>query len=938
MDVTAGELLVNVKANTADFQEGMKNVSSSTDGFTNSLAKQRENLNTIGRAFGIFGAAAAGAIAASAHAAISFNTDLANLQTMVGNNSERMGEWRENIQGLSIDMGATTADLTDGAYQVVSAFGDTEDAFGILRTSAMAAKAGVATTTESLNLLSAVTKGYGDTSQKAVDKAADLAFQTVKLGQTTFPELAGAIGRVTPLAASLGVAQEELFAVMATGTGVTGGAAEVSTQLRGVLQSLMSPTAGMKELLADLGYESGEAMLEQNGLIGSLKIIQGVQKQGKVPLQEYISSIEGQTLALALTGAQTDTYNEKLGEMYDSTGAMTDAFDAQTEGVNSVGFQLGQLRSRFIVLIQNIGESVLPVISVVGEALSGLVSGIAEWVSGHTELIASFVRGFVDGIGMIVNGWVKMYSVVDDVLSWIADIIARAIQGYYGAFRWLMEKLGVELPDLNDYFDGFVEGGESAADKLESKWNVFYADFNEKLDESKDQYKRTEDEKVRIAEDANIETGTNKLMIEGQVNQAIERAASASEERKAQDVLEKEEKKRNDIEKEEEKARREKERLENESYKTIKEMYAEKHGEMITDAEYRHAAHLQALGEDWEGYLNDVIKAKTPTFFDKAFEGVATKFDTRIDQMADMWMDNVLHGSFKSSFDFMGEYLVTTLESSLMDVAANALQNFVNSITEGLSNAFKGGIESGTGFISDALSKVKDEITDIFTSSQSNVPGAEGAGGLGGLGVVGGIAGVGTAMAVGYGVVKLIDSMMPEAKTVEEQITSWKEKNAIVNDEDVLAYFSNYFKESVLSRHGSYKEGTLSHGLLARIIQGLSEDQYQSLLGEGGNVERWAKSLRQNKYNLASTLISPKFHFGGIVPGIINGQEVLARLLPGEEILTRDNPRHIANFGGGIHVTISGNTISSSLDMRELARSASQEIMKELRILQVLPV
>ena len=61
------------------------------------------------------------------------------------------------------------------------------------------------------NLLSAVTKGYGDTSAEAVQKAADLSFATVRLGQTTFPELAAAMGKVIPLASTLGVEQEQLF-------------------------------------------------------------------------------------------------------------------------------------------------------------------------------------------------------------------------------------------------------------------------------------------------------------------------------------------------------------------------------------------------------------------------------------------------------------------------------------------------------------------------------------------------------------------------------------------------------------------------------------------------------------------------------------------------------------------------------------------------------
>lgn len=103
---------------------------------------------------------------------------------------------------------------------------------------ARGATAGLAQTTEAINLTSAVTKGYGDATAEVVQHASDLASTTVRLGQTTFPELAASIGSVVPLAAALNVTQEELFGTMATFTGVTGNAAEVSTQLTSVLTAM----------------------------------------------------------------------------------------------------------------------------------------------------------------------------------------------------------------------------------------------------------------------------------------------------------------------------------------------------------------------------------------------------------------------------------------------------------------------------------------------------------------------------------------------------------------------------------------------------------------------------------------------------------------------------------------------------------------------------
>jgi TP901 family phage tail tape measure protein len=305
-------------------------------------------------------------LVAAGGAAIKFATDMnagmANVATLIPGNSERIKELKGNVQELAIETGKSTKDLADGLFQVVSAFGDSAESAELLSINARAAAAGLATTTDAINLTSAVTKGYGDTSAAAVQKAADLAFMANKLGQTTFPELAASVGRVTPLTAELGVSQEELFGVMATFTGVTGGAAEVSTQLRGVLQSLLSPTDSMKELFGELGVESGNALIAQRGLQGAMATVVAAAKQGEGDLADYIGSIEGQTLALSASGAQADTFTEKMAAMGDVAGLAEEAFREQSEGINAAGFQWQQFQQRMAVVAQNLGDVLIPIL------------------------------------------------------------------------------------------------------------------------------------------------------------------------------------------------------------------------------------------------------------------------------------------------------------------------------------------------------------------------------------------------------------------------------------------------------------------------------------------------------------------------------------------------------------------------------------------------
>lgn len=308
------------------------------------------------------------------------NKKLANIATLsIGD--ERLQELKKGIQDVAIETAKYTDDIADGTYQVISAFGDADDTIDKVRINAKAAKAGLATTTDSINLTSAVTKGYGDTTAEAVEHVADLAFKTVELGQTTFPELASSIGKVVPQSKALGVSQDELFTIFATLTGVTGTASEVSTQLGAVYTGLMTPTEALKKKLNSLGYESGFAMVKANGFSGAMKILAEATGGSEEKLTELFSSKEAITAMLALTGAQADTFSEKLEKMGNAAGASEEAFKKQSEGVNKSGFTFEQAMVKMQVAAQKFGESAAPFIDKAADA----VSSLADWLSGLSD-------------------------------------------------------------------------------------------------------------------------------------------------------------------------------------------------------------------------------------------------------------------------------------------------------------------------------------------------------------------------------------------------------------------------------------------------------------------------------------------------------------------------------------------------------------------------
>ncbi len=245
-----------------------------------------------------------------------------------------------------------------------------------------------------------MTKGYGDTSARAQRQVSDLAFTTVKLGQTTFPELAAAIGKVVPLSKELTISQEQLFAVFATGTGVTGNAARVSTQYQGVLQALLAPTDATTELLEEMGVASGKVLIKQRGLLGAIETLVGAAEKSGRPLQDYISSIEGQTLALALAGEQSEVFRGKLRAMQNSAGAMEEAFREQTEGINKLGFEWDRMKAKLSVIAQKIGDELAPSVLDLANELEPLLSGVVDLVEWFNKAPAPVKKTTIAVVGM----------------------------------------------------------------------------------------------------------------------------------------------------------------------------------------------------------------------------------------------------------------------------------------------------------------------------------------------------------------------------------------------------------------------------------------------------------------------------------------------------------------------------------------------------------
>ena len=412
------------------------------------------------------------------------NQEMANVSTLLSGGPEQVKAFRDSIQDLAVETGKATGDLAKGLYEVVSAFEESPENMQQLAVATKAAVAGgpQAEVGSAVRMLAAVTKGYGDVSAEAQQKVSDLAFATVRMGSTTFPELAASMGKVVPLSKALNISQEELFGTMATLTGVTGNTAEVVTQLRAVYGAFLTPSEKMRKLAKDQHYESSIQMVKTLGLSKAIKLLVKETKGDEQALAKLITREEGLTAALALTGGQAETFARKVTDMKIVSGETQAAFDKQTQGINRQGHEWEITKRRFETFAQKLGEKLLPVVDRLLDQLEPLIqylenlsdetieswTQMAKWALylGGASKVLDGLLGTVGALGDLKN-LTKGLGEVGGGLTTVAgkaDTATLGLKGVIGAMGGVLAAAGIGVAIGEFINDVVVEPNRKALD------------------------------------------------------------------------------------------------------------------------------------------------------------------------------------------------------------------------------------------------------------------------------------------------------------------------------------------------------------------------------------------------------------------------------------------------------------------------------------------
>jgi TP901 family phage tail tape measure protein len=417
-------------------------------------------------------------------------------------------QMQTEVRDLATEMGVNLVESTGALYQAISAGVPKDNVISFLAVSTRAAIAGVTDVETAVDGLTTVLNAYKMESSEA-EHVSDILFTAVRLGKTNFEQLSASMFQVAPMAAAMNVPLEEVAAAVTTLTKQGVPTSVAMTQIRASLVGLQKPTATMSKALADMGFSSGQALIDAQGYLGALETLRTESGLTGQELAKAFKSVEGLGAVLSQTGSNFGGAIDDLQAMTEASGAMGTAFEVNNQGLFR---DFARAKSIITEVAVAIGEQLAPYVTqaaeqfkawyeVNKESIPGWVdlgikiAGVAAVVGplllvvGQLMVILSSAATWWVGLGVAVAGVAIKFDLVREmgeaVGQLIADIfingsITAAIGSFLGLLGEVIETFtGIQFSaeqvrsDVVKVFATIGKAIDSVVDKLGNMWELF---------------------------------------------------------------------------------------------------------------------------------------------------------------------------------------------------------------------------------------------------------------------------------------------------------------------------------------------------------------------------------------------------------------------------------------------------------------------------------
>jgi TP901 family phage tail tape measure protein len=345
----------------------------------------------------------------------------------------------EKVLGISLlPIKDDAIELNKALYQIVSAGFDGAAGLKVLEAAAKAATGGATETKIAADGLTTVMNAWG-ASVEDVDLVSDKMFTTVRLGKTTMGELSASIAQVAPLASSMGVSMDEVFAATASLTKQGVPTAQAMTQIRGAL-------IGLNDNLGD-GWS--KTMTFQDGLQAMMDKAGGSQTE----LKTLMGRIEGVNGVLGMTGDKAKGAASDLDAMSKSAGAASAAFNVMGEDADIKWNQVG---NKWKAMISDTGGTLVEASSALADFLNAALTSV-DSLGDEFDEVGESVDGFSERMKVLRNEGAGLFGSVINAMT----MSNEDVQGVVDSEKAEIQATKDEIAALREEYKRMEDEGAS---------------------------------------------------------------------------------------------------------------------------------------------------------------------------------------------------------------------------------------------------------------------------------------------------------------------------------------------------------------------------------------------------------------------------------------------------------------------------------------------
>ena len=407
----------NVKTMSKDMQRASKQSANMANKFASSVNKMVGKAAKVGAAFA--GLAAAAIIKVGFEGLKELDEGVAKIKSIAGDIDTV--KVRTELVRASSKTGVGVGELAEAQYSAISSGVSKENSLDAAVVAAKLSKAGFTDADSALKILTSTMNVYGLEGTAAMNAVSDKLLVTQNLGVTSVAELANSLGGLTPIAKSAGTSVDELMAGMAALTKNGLKTEEATTSLKGIMSSVIKPTAEAQKIAKSLGLEFSAAAIESKGFAGFLEDVKQKTGGNLDTMGKLFGNVQALSGALVLTGDGIEDFNTSLDAMKNSAGMTEQAYATMQ---NTLGAKLGKLKN----IAKNTATSIMDTQS---GAIGAMVDKMSKWVEDNEAKIQSWVEVIGNGIGKTVDFIRRMFEFIkkhQDVIIFIGTFVV-AVSG-----------------------------------------------------------------------------------------------------------------------------------------------------------------------------------------------------------------------------------------------------------------------------------------------------------------------------------------------------------------------------------------------------------------------------------------------------------------------------------------------------------------------------